>query len=532
MSDHRPTEEQAAAIALYSGGENLVVEAYAGGGKTSLAVMMAQAEPNRIGQYCAFNKSIVQDSAKKLPGNVHASTLHSLAYRAVGHQFSHRLNAPRQKSSETARLLRMEPMFVPVDGRTKVIQPSYLAGLVMRAIDNFCHSIDPEPGTQHVPYVDGIDVPTADGKRTYDNNRAVRDHLYPYLGRAWADLTSVTGQLRYGHDCYQRLWEMSGPRILADVIFIDEAQDLDAVQRSILLGQTDSQLVVIGDSFQQLYEFRGSHDSIAQMKAEGVNTAVLSQTFRFGDAIADVANAILDRLGAKIPLRGLPSVMSMVVPVAEPDAIMCRTNAQAVMTVLEMQEKDRRACLIGGAKDVLAFAKAAAELQQGRPCFHQELACFDSWGEVLAYVASDPLGSELALMVRLIDRFGTGPIIAALGESTTEDRADVVVGTVHAVKGREWDTVKIAPDFAPAKEGDLSAAEWRVAYVAVTRAQRELDITSVPHFLDASQTFPLAGTLAAPPEPSISAACPDCGRLDVVRDSGIIGAHVCSGVMR
>jgi ATP-dependent exoDNAse (exonuclease V) beta subunit len=61
-------------------------------------------------------------------------------------------------------------------------------------------------------------------------------------------------------------------------------------------------------------------------------------------------------------------------------------------------------------------------------------------------------------------------------------KPDVVVTTAHKSKGLEWDRVKIGPDFrgpkTDPKTGEVempSAEENRLAYVAVTRARKELD---------------------------------------------------------
>jgi superfamily I DNA/RNA helicase len=61
--------------------------------------------------------------------------------------------------------------------------------------------------------------------------------------------------------------------------------------------------------------------------------------------------------------------------------------------------------------------------------------------------------------------------------------ADLVVSTVHKVKGLEWPRVQIdarlVPEQSDGQTADGSKDELRVAYVAVTRAQEVLDATAV-----------------------------------------------------
>src|SRR5690606_36286494 len=110
---------------------------------------------------------------------------------------------------------------------------------------------------------------------------------------------------------------------------------------------------------------------------------------------------------------------------------------------------------------------------------HPDLACFGSWGEVRDYVANDPQGDELALLVGLVEEFGGERIIAELSGMPSEDMADLVVSTAHKAKGREWARVRLAPDLLLADGADTSPEELRLLYVAVTRARLGLDATAV-----------------------------------------------------
>ncbi|WP_218106830.1 3'-5' exonuclease [Micromonospora pallida] len=82
--------------------------------------------------------------------------------------------------------------------------------------------------------------------------------------------------------------------------------------------------------------------------------------------------------------------------------------------------------------------------------------------------------------MRLIDKHGTREVIRVCDALVDEDRADVVVSTAHKAKGREWGSVLIADDFPePRQQEDgthrIAEDEAMLAYVAVTRAQRQLD---------------------------------------------------------
>jgi hypothetical protein len=78
-----------------------------------------------------------------------------------------------------------------------------------------------------------------------------------------------------------------------------------------------------------------------------------------------------------------------------------------------------------------------------------------------------------------VEQYGTDAIIEALSNPVPEAQCDLVISTAHKAKGCEWDTVQLATDFPEPSEAGLSVEEWRLLYVAVTRARVGLDITGV-----------------------------------------------------
>jgi hypothetical protein len=479
VSDFTPTPEQAEAIRLFGTGRSLAIEAGAGTGKTSTLVLLAHSTTRR-GRYIAFNKAIVEESKSKFPANVDCSTAHSLAYRSVipGTRFAERLrNSRRMKSTEIADRLGLDEIVVELPGgERKRLARTYLAGLAMRGVTRFCQSADREPTERHVPYVDGIDIPPVEnGRRNRRNNDLVARSLVSAMRRAWADLSDEDGALPFKHDHYLKMWHLSGPRIDGDFILFDEAQDANPVLVDIVRQQR-AQIVWVGDSQQSIYGFTGAVNALATVGAD--ERTFLTQSFRFGPAVAEVANRVLTDLDAELRVVGHAPILSRVEAVASPDAILCRTNAMAVRNFLDSLDAGLRPHLVGGGREVVDFAKGALDLMERGWTSHPELACFGSWGEVETYVEQDEQGGDLQLLVKLIGEFGAQTIIDALERMPREADADLVISTAHKSKGREWTSVRLAADFPPAP----AAEELRLLYVAVTRAKVTLDISAVGYF--------------------------------------------------
>ena len=84
-------------------------------------------------------------------------------------------------------------------------------------------------------------------------------------------------------------------------------------------------------------------------------------------------------------------------------------------------------------------------------------------------------------MVKLVDTFGCGIIIDALKNMPAEADADVVISTAHKSKGREWNRVRLAGDFPTVDK--MSDEDFRLLYVACTRAKLHLDLSHCPAFV-------------------------------------------------
>lgn len=206
-------------------------------------------------------------------------------------------------------------------------------------------------------------------------------------------------------------WDLL-PRLLPDCfaydhVLVDEAQDVTSrelqVARWLCEGGT---LFAVGDPRQAIFGWRGA------VGWDSSPTHALTSSFRFGPEIADAANWVAARFGAD-PIEGVGA--PGVVETSDPSAILVQDGTRAVLCRTHVE-----------------CSRVAREL-----------------GDQAVHIKRDPLDA----FAREDDRFAD---VAARGL--------VAVTTVHASKGREWDSVAVGP------LGD-SDEELRVAYVAVTRGR-------------------------------------------------------------
>lgn len=486
-TDIQSTGEQQAVVDACTEGRAVVIEAGAGTGKTTTLRVAAEAMTGRRGLYLAYNRSTAVSARAAFPGRVDCVTAHALAYRAVGWQYADRLGgrASRMPAWAVANQLGIgQPLLL---GDRLLLTPAHLARIALGTIERFCYSADAVVSGRHVPPVNGVDAASF-AELTW--------RIVPYAERAWADIRSPGGSLPFRHDHYLKMWQLSTPRIGADYLMFDEAQDANPVIVAVVQGQRDVQAIVVGDSCQAIYGWRGAVDALASWPAD--RRLHLSQSFRFGQAVAAEANKWLDVLDGPFRLSATPRIDSVIGAVGSPRAIVCRTNAEALVQARAALDAGRRVALAGGGQEMRRLAQAALELQAAGRTSNAELAAFPSWHAVQAFVRTDAAGAALAASVRLIDKHGAIGVLRVVSQLSNPGRADLTVSTAHRAKGLEWDSVLVASDFreparalpsGTAASTDTSAAsdspapralqtsraEAMLAYVAVTRARTELD---------------------------------------------------------
>lgn len=462
-----PTDEQAAIVQAARTGEDLVVIAGAGSGKTSTQRLVSQALASQRGIYIAYNKAIADDAAGSFPSNTRCSTAHSIAFRALGFHYQGRLTDARVPAYRVAEILSITGFNLDADekGADTLMLPKHLAMIVNDTVENFCYSADEVIAEKHVPY---------EAKLSRKQNNQVAKAVVPYARKAWDDLTlREGGRLRFQHDHYLKMWQLTDPQLPADFVLLDEAQDANPVIAAVINSQRNAQKILVGDPAQQIYAWRGAVDAMNGFPGKRLP---LSQSFRFGPRIAEEANLWLSLLG-DFQLTGNPSIESTVGPIEEgkAKAVLCRTNAESLMQVMAAQELGVKVALVGGGRDLLALARAADNLKQGVRTDHRELMLFKNWSEVQEFVNSESAGRDLKVFVKLIDTHGPQTLINVIENLYDEASADLIISTAHKSKGREWTSVRVAPDFVVPADALGEASEHRLAYVTVTRAKHQLD---------------------------------------------------------
>jgi hypothetical protein len=470
------TDEQKEAVDRFSGGGSLRIDAYAGTGKTTTLRCLAQSTRRR-GHYLAFNKKIATHAESLFPQSVRCSTYHSLAYGAIRSRYGG--NNDKMAGNANAILIGDVlnlPEYTQFSERFALSKRSY--GAVLKgAMRRFLYSEDDVPLVKHFPRIGRLAALDRD-----QFAHATSIALKP-LCQLWEEMQSVDSRMPLGHDGYVKLWSLSKPRIHAEYVMLDEAQDSNPVLLKVL-GQQQCQMVYVGDPYQQIYEWRGAVNAMEHVNTD--HRTHLTQSFRFGQVIANEATKVITRLGAKAALRGTESITSHICPV-HPRTILCRTNAGVMSSLVTHQANNARTHVVGGTKELEILLDNVKRLRKGIPSELPEFYGFTNWHEVVEHVEQEQ-DQGLRLLVKLVNQYGEDRLLQALRSCVEpEDKAQIIVSTAHKAKGCEWDVVQIDRDFDAAftaperpEEPGMSKrdldAEGRLFYVAMTRGKSAVEL--------------------------------------------------------
>jgi superfamily I DNA/RNA helicase len=459
----KPTSEQTAILESVASGRNIAIQALAGTGKTSTLQMIAEKDSVPT-LYVAFNRSIAEEASTKFPKNVTCKTIHSLAYAAFGKLFQRGTIIGWYDVAKTRELLKHR---LP----DKQEDADKLCYLVIEYVKGFCHS-------------------SSENLEVYFQEVAEEHQcLLPDVRVLWDNISNPAKAVYSTHDVYLKLYQLSKPKLNFQRVMLDEAQDTNAVSLSIFLRQSShAQLIAVGDSCQSIYGWRGSKNFFSHIP-ESWDNLLLSESFRFGESVANIANLCLANFNRKVIGRGADWDRESKFP---QETILVRNNLTLWSALMRAADSNTPVYCYTDLKEVFGKLYHAGEmyyssLQGRKPEVRypdKQLSSFKSWKEL-----EESSDAEIVRLVKLTK--ASMPIHQTVTKIKSilvkdESQAKLVLSTGHKSKGLEWDCVSINDDFLPSGkewEGLSESQRWKyledsqtiqLLYVAITRAKKRV----------------------------------------------------------
>jgi hypothetical protein len=451
----------------------MLVNAYAGSGKTETLKLIARSHPGRSFIYLCFNRAVADKASESFPANTKCKTIHSLAFSAVGNKYRHKLGDPTVREVMAA---------------LGVGKP-YLAVLCLEVVASFCNSIDVLISEKHVK----------------DMRVLVK---YPDLlvlaQRLWCLMADFGSPVKMTHDGYLKIWSTARPRISADIIMLDEAQDTNPVALQVIMDQKNSLrcgVIMVGDAHQSIYSWRGSIDCMSQAADYADIVHRLTISFRFDQIVASNASKVISYYkGDNTPITGRGSASCQI----QSKVTIGRYNGDLIAEAIPLVREGLKVNFAGtDAKSnwdpyYLYNFQVSLDLwslMDGRPqdVILPQIRAFKDFSEVAEQLAGDQEGDgvdhDLRQHLKLAEIYKEKlpAVIALLRQNSVAPLlAEHCFSTAHRAKGLEWSHVKMQENFAaliePPPSGLSFSREYleeiNLIYVTMTRPMREIVYSS------------------------------------------------------
>lgn len=286
------------------------------------------------------------------------------------------------------------------------------------------------------------------------------------------------------------------PVPLYDWIFVDEAQDLNACQRELVLRARGrgGRILFVGDDKQAIMGFAGADTASFAAIQTATNAVVLPLPICYRCPATHLALArcfVPDIEDGPNAIQGTISVVKeaqAVKLINEGSLTMCRTTAPLISLCLRLIAAGKPARVRGRdiAAGLVELAERIAELgAQNGTSFLETL---DAWENAQIVKLSESEDNEAAITavldkcdcLRLIYQEWNTPTVSVLCREITalfsDDQASIVLATVHRCKGLEADHTfvlypRMLPFAHPRMTDEDRVQEDNLTYVALTRAK-------------------------------------------------------------
>jgi hypothetical protein len=494
IDELEPTEEQAEIVQAARDGGDLVVQAYAGSGKTVTAKQIATAT-RAPGYFVVFSRAARRDAQSKMPQGMQATTGHALAFHTIVKNstgYTKKLEAgSKNKGNQIPPALIIRHL--DLQNRPNLQATAQQQAIAISAtIREFEVSDSTVITPEHVP---DQAIP-ANLRLDQDNDtKEIFVHFVTtQAGHIWREMESEYSGFPISHDTYLKILHLRQPYLSASLWLLDEYQDTTPVMDAIV-QQQEGQKIYIGDPYQAIFGWRGAVDALNRPIASGARKLHLTQSFRFNHQIAGIANILLSSLGEAVPVKGLDYNLKQF-NFHRHHTVLVRNNVKMLSVIGEYRAMKQSVYVAGGIpqetiiKATSAFALFANDPANIKLSMLRDLGSWSAFKDLAAeYEGKNP---EYADLVHLVERYkGQLPDIIAYAQrpwdAIKNDPGRITLMTAHRSKGAEFAHVALRDDLAIAPSvieklqngAPLTIPEREqvhLLYVAITRAKQSLSL--------------------------------------------------------
>ena len=482
----KPTSEQQRIFKfIQKRPENIVIEAYAGAGKTTTIVEAVKLLPkDKNIMFLAFNKHIQEELKTRLPEHVRCYTSHGLGMSAIKRKYGDKIQFDEFKvDKHINKKIKRWGVNEEFSHEDKFIYLNEMKKLV-----NLCR-LSLTLDKKWIPYV----------AERYEINKFKKERDVSRVLKVLDSITQDRKTFDYTDMVYLPAVDNGLWLFPQDFVVVDEIQDLNRCQIRLIqkmlrkdkvTKKQIGRLIGVGDFFQGIYGFTTADEKSFEWFRNFKNTKILplSYSFRCSKKVIQHANKLVPEIKA-LPDAPEGSVRkgNVLEEASDGDFVLCRTTAPLIQLFFEFLTQRKKAVIkgadiglqiidligkMGSLDDLIIFweqelVRYRTELSdQGilNPNEHTGYTSLEDKVNTLLFLAKISLDIE-----DLIDKIKT---------IFTDQLEGIVLSTIHKAKGLEANRVFIVrPDIIPlpqTKNNWQMIQEKNLEYVAITRAKNTL----------------------------------------------------------
>jgi superfamily I DNA/RNA helicase len=510
---------------------NAVVSAVAGSGKTTTILNAMDLIPHdKTVLFLAFNRSIAQELKERVPqrSTVHVKTVHGFGMSALNRDLSFEVFNGKYSKMLREIMGFLETSETDMEEAQKLIEPygfktdemkmvydmyvdwkeeqienpkGYLSRVVQLCDLGRLNLINIEDEVIGIKQLEKIakkhDVELVNGE-------CYRAWMLIKLGIYYTEKIDFTDMVFLPIIFKLRTYKY-------DYVFIDECQDLNACQRTLMLKAVKyetGRFIAVGDPHQAIYGFSGA-DSDSFKKLTNIPNTIqlpLSVCYRCGKKIIEKAQSIIPHIQAfEGSGDGVVDYDADLTTIRDEDMILCRNTYPIVRLCLKLLSEGRKARIMGGdiGRSLIkmiedtkrkreawtlenVFNRLYADLEKVlKNLMKKEGLTEEEAKETNAY----SVAKERIEVVEMLAKGCGDPqdVIDKIAKIFDDNqKGGIVLSTIHKSKGLEADRVLIIhPEKMPSK---YATQDWEkeqeenLRYVAYTRAKSYLGFIDATKF--------------------------------------------------
>ena len=447
---------------INKGTDHTVVIARAGSGKTSTIVEGFKfLPPGKKTLMVAFNKAIADELRQRAPSYVETSTLHSVGYRAIRQRFGNEVMLEQHK---------MQSIFEDLIGKE-----DWDLTMQFCKCASLCKAFLFDTPAKITELIEDFGIDIGEYKP---------EEFIKYVIKALGICKSQTQVIDFDDMIwFPFVYNLNVGKY--DVVFVDEAQDLNAAQMAMVFSAVKSggRIIAVGDPAQSIYQFRGADSRAIPnfIKKLGAKTLPLSVTYRCPKKIVYLAQEIVPDIEAAETapegiIEDLP-IEHLTKTVKPGDFVLSRTNAPLIKYCLQLLKAGVPANIQGrdiGSNLIYFIKKSKAKT------VNSFITYVNEWrDQEVKRLLSEKKNTDICMdkaecLLNLCEGTLTIKDLKTTIENLFNDVDDankVIFSTTHKAKGLERNRVFVL--VGTYRKG-ASEEESNLWYVAITRCKKEL----------------------------------------------------------